>query len=136
MSFADPFFRPWISYINRCHALLQSGLFVADALYYVGDGAPIGEWFYRSLGGIRLAAPGFKKIVLEEGDSGDTSTNTGQQTVKRLLPLGIDVLVGAASSGFSCMNSTALRRARSTARMKSPFSAALSEVSDPEAANA
>ena len=45
--------------------------------------------------------PGFKKIVLEEGDSGDTSTNTGQQTVKRLLPLGIDVLVGAASSGSS-----------------------------------
>jgi ABC-type branched-subunit amino acid transport system substrate-binding protein len=43
--------------------------------------------------------PGFKKIVLEEGDSGDTSTNTGQQTVKRLLPLGIDVLIGAASSG-------------------------------------
>ena len=45
--------------------------------------------------------PGFKKVVLEEGDSGDTSTNTGQQTVKRLLPLGIDVLVGAASSGSS-----------------------------------
>jgi ABC-type branched-subunit amino acid transport system substrate-binding protein len=43
--------------------------------------------------------PGFKKIVLEEGDSGDTSTETGKQTVKRLLPLGIDVLVGAASSG-------------------------------------
>ena len=43
--------------------------------------------------------PGFDKIVLEEGDSGDTSTNTGQQTVKRLLPLGIDVLIGAASSG-------------------------------------
>lgn len=43
--------------------------------------------------------PGFDKIVLEEGDSGDTSTNTGQQTVKRLLPLGIDALIGAASSG-------------------------------------
>jgi ABC-type branched-subunit amino acid transport system substrate-binding protein len=43
--------------------------------------------------------PGFDKIALEEGDSGDTSTNTGQQTVKRLLPLGIDVLIGAASSG-------------------------------------
>ncbi len=43
--------------------------------------------------------PGFDKIVLEEGDSGDTSTNTGQQTVKRLLPKEIDILVGAASSG-------------------------------------
>ncbi len=43
--------------------------------------------------------PGIDKIVLEEGDSGDTSTNTGQQTVKRLLPKGIDVLIGAASSG-------------------------------------
>ena len=31
---------PWISYINRCHSLLQSGLFAADVLYYVGDGAP------------------------------------------------------------------------------------------------
>ncbi len=45
--------------------------------------------------------PGFDKIVLEEGDSGDTSTETGRQTVKRLLPLGIDILVGAASSGSS-----------------------------------
>ncbi len=43
--------------------------------------------------------PGFDKVVLEEGDSGDTSTETGKQTVKRLLPLGIDVLIGAASSG-------------------------------------
>jgi hypothetical protein len=42
--------------------------------------------------------PGFDKIVLEEGDSGDTSTQTGVQTVKRLLPKNIDVLVGAASS--------------------------------------
>jgi len=31
---------PWLSYINRCQALLQSGLFVADVLYYNGDGAP------------------------------------------------------------------------------------------------
>jgi hypothetical protein len=45
--------------------------------------------------------PGFDSIELEEGDSGDTSTETGRQTVKRLLPLGIDVLVGAASSGSS-----------------------------------
>jgi len=43
--------------------------------------------------------PGFDSVELEEGDSGDTSTNTGQQTVKRLLPLGIDALIGAASSG-------------------------------------
>jgi hypothetical protein len=45
--------------------------------------------------------PGFDEIVLEEGDSGDTSTQTGQQTIKRLLPLGIDVLIGASSSGSS-----------------------------------
>ncbi len=31
---------PWIGYINRCQALLQSGLFVADVLYYNGDWAP------------------------------------------------------------------------------------------------
>jgi ABC-type branched-subunit amino acid transport system substrate-binding protein len=42
--------------------------------------------------------PGIDKIVLEEGDSGDTSTQTGVQTVKRLLPKNIDVLIGAASS--------------------------------------
>ena len=31
---------PWLSYINRCQALLQSGLFVADVLLYYGDWAP------------------------------------------------------------------------------------------------
>jgi hypothetical protein len=31
---------PWIDYINRCQAMLQSGLFVADVLYYNGDSAP------------------------------------------------------------------------------------------------
>jgi hypothetical protein len=31
---------PWLSYVNRCQAMLQSGLFVADVLYYNGDGAP------------------------------------------------------------------------------------------------
>ena len=30
----------WLSYINRCQTLLQSGLFVADVLYYNGDWAP------------------------------------------------------------------------------------------------
>jgi hypothetical protein len=31
---------PWITYISRCQSLLQSGLFVADVLYYNGDWAP------------------------------------------------------------------------------------------------
>lgn len=31
---------PWLSYVNRCQALLQAGWFVADVLYYNGDGAP------------------------------------------------------------------------------------------------
>ena len=31
---------PWISYVSRCQLLLQSGLFVADVLYYNGDSAP------------------------------------------------------------------------------------------------
>ena len=39
--------------------------------------------------------PGFDKIVLEEGDSGDTSTNTATQTVKRLLAKDVDVIIGA-----------------------------------------
>lgn len=32
--------KPWLDYVNRCQALLQSGLFVADVLYYNGDWAP------------------------------------------------------------------------------------------------
>ena len=31
---------PWVSYLSRCTALLQSGLFVADVLFYNGDWAP------------------------------------------------------------------------------------------------
>ena len=31
---------PWLSYVDRCQALLQSGLFVADVLYYNGDWVP------------------------------------------------------------------------------------------------
>ena len=31
---------PWLAYVNRCQALLQGGLFVADVLYYNGDWAP------------------------------------------------------------------------------------------------
>jgi hypothetical protein len=31
---------PWLSYVSRCQSLLQSGLFVADVLYYNGDWAP------------------------------------------------------------------------------------------------
>jgi alpha-L-rhamnosidase/F5/8 type C domain len=31
---------PFFGYINRCQALLQRGLFVADACYYYGDHAP------------------------------------------------------------------------------------------------
>ncbi|MEQ1820996.1 MAG: glycosyl hydrolase [Fimbriimonadaceae bacterium] len=32
--------RAWMKYIARCQALLQSGKFVADALYYYGEDAP------------------------------------------------------------------------------------------------
>ncbi len=32
--------RAWMQYISRCQALLQDGLFVADACYYYGEGAP------------------------------------------------------------------------------------------------
>jgi ABC-type branched-subunit amino acid transport system substrate-binding protein len=42
--------------------------------------------------------PGVDSIVLIEGDSGDVSTTTGQQTLKRLLAKKPDVLIGAASS--------------------------------------
>jgi hypothetical protein len=31
---------PWLDYVNRCQALLQSGWFAADVLYYNGDWAP------------------------------------------------------------------------------------------------
>jgi hypothetical protein len=32
--------KSWLDYVNRCQALLQSGTFVADVLYYNGDWAP------------------------------------------------------------------------------------------------
>ncbi|MBC7288567.1 MAG: DUF3395 domain-containing protein, partial [Armatimonadetes bacterium] len=34
--------RAWTDYLARCQHLLQSGLFVADALYFVGEAAPNG----------------------------------------------------------------------------------------------
>lgn len=41
------------------------------------------------------------EVVLIEGDSGDTKTDTANQTVDRLLAEGADVIVGAASSAVS-----------------------------------
>jgi len=32
---------PWMKYLTRCQALLQSGLFSADVLYFYGEGAPV-----------------------------------------------------------------------------------------------
>ncbi|MEI8288527.1 MAG: glycosyl hydrolase [Verrucomicrobiota bacterium] len=32
--------KPWLTYVNRCQTMLQSGRFVADVLYYNGDWAP------------------------------------------------------------------------------------------------
>jgi hypothetical protein len=40
-------------------------------------------------------------VRLEEGDSGDASTDTATQTVDRLLQAGVNAIVGAASSGVS-----------------------------------
>jgi hypothetical protein len=46
---------------------------------------------------------GFKgqDVVLVEGDSGDTTTDTAVQTVTRELEAGVDAIVGAASSSVS-----------------------------------
>ena len=95
---------------NPIDAEPQEG--AGDGVFKVGTFLPVtGNLAFLGppeVAGVKLAIqdieaaggiPGFDKIELEEGDSGDTSTNTGQQTVKRLLPLGIDILVGAASSG-------------------------------------
>lgn len=40
-------------------------------------------------------------VILEQGDSGDTTTDIANQTVDRLLAAGADVIVGAASSAVS-----------------------------------
>jgi Periplasmic binding protein len=40
-------------------------------------------------------------VTLEEGDSGDTSTDTATQTVDRLLQADADAIIGAASSSVS-----------------------------------
>jgi ABC-type branched-subunit amino acid transport system substrate-binding protein len=50
----------------------------------------------NAAGGV-LGAP----VRAEGGDSGDTSTDTATQTADRLLQAGVNVIVGAASSGVS-----------------------------------
>ncbi len=40
-------------------------------------------------------------VELEQGDSGDTTTDTASQTVDRLLAANVDAIIGAASSGVS-----------------------------------
>jgi hypothetical protein len=95
---------------NPIDAKPQEG--AGDGVFKIGTFLPVtGNLAFLGppeVAGVKLAIkdieaaggiPGFDSIELEEGDSGDTSTNTGQQTVKRLLPLGIDALIGAASSG-------------------------------------
>lgn len=49
------------------------------------------------------AAGGFngQDVVLVEGDSGDTTTDTATQTVTRELAEGVDAIIGAASSSVS-----------------------------------
>lgn len=42
-----------------------------------------------------------QQVVLLEGDSGDTTTDTAVQTVTRLLGQGVDAIIGAASSSVS-----------------------------------
>lgn len=32
--------KAWVDYLTRCQSLLQSGKFVGDVLYFIGDGAP------------------------------------------------------------------------------------------------
>ncbi len=40
-------------------------------------------------------------VTLDQGDSGDTSTDIANQTVDRQLAAGADAFIGAASSGVS-----------------------------------
>lgn len=74
---------------------------VTGSLAFLGppevDAAKLAINDINAAGGV----PGFKKVVLLEGDSGDSSTNTATQTVNRLLPKNIDVLIGAASSSVT-----------------------------------
>ena len=64
---------------------------------YLRDGMQLAVDDINAAGGV----PGFKKVVLEEGDSGDSSTNTATQTVNRLLAKNVDVIIGAASSSVT-----------------------------------
>jgi len=32
--------KAWVDYLTRCQSMLQSGKFVGDVMYYIGDGAP------------------------------------------------------------------------------------------------
>ncbi len=51
----------WLHYIARCQFLLQQGHFVADALYFTGDNAPVGQ----------VGNPGLPKGYDYDGITGD-----------------------------------------------------------------
>ena len=36
-----PYSRPWFDYLSRCQFMLQQGEFVADVIYWFGEGSPI-----------------------------------------------------------------------------------------------
>ncbi len=55
---------PFLNYINRCQALLQRGLFVADVCYYYGDHAPNFAQLKRS--DPARALPGYDYDVITE----------------------------------------------------------------------
>ena len=61
--------------------------------------SPVCRW--PSPRSTRPAASTAQDVVLVEGDSGDTTTDTAVQTVTRELPENVDAIIGAASSSVS-----------------------------------
>jgi neutral amino acid transport system substrate-binding protein len=82
------------------------GLVVGTILPVTGDLAFLGP---PEIAGAELAVEDInaaggvngEPVVIYQGDSGDTTTDTANLEVDRLLALGVDVIVGAASSAVS-----------------------------------
>lgn len=85
---------------ENCGLVIGTILPVTGDLAFLGPpeiaAAEIAVEDINAAGGVNGA-----EVVLEQGDSGDTTTDTANLEVDRLLSLGADAIVGAASSAVS-----------------------------------
>jgi len=85
---------------DDCQLVVGTILPVTGDLAFLGPpevaGAELAVADINAAGGVND-----EDVVLQQGDSGDTTTDTANLEVDRLLALGADVIIGAASSAVS-----------------------------------